>query len=182
MNVNRKWIRLITVNSSSLQQFLLGNRVSSWASSPSPPQSTASRRNQRLQCIRPTMRWRGTTWRHQMTSRSMITILRAKTLPPPAGSVEPSQPRPESKIMSKIIFHLKVEAGSGIQWARSPELNNSTSRNQTFEAKATQSPNTEMKMRLAVSLLTPLPFSFHALLHCWNSSNLWIFGSFLCSS
>ena len=161
----------------------MGTRVSSWPSSQYLPQSTTSRRNQRLQCIRPTMRWRGTNLWHQMTSRSTITILPAKIPPLPAGSEEPSQPRPERHSISKIIFNLKVDAGSGTQWARSPESSNSASKNPTYESKATQSPNTEMKMRLAVSsLLPPLPFSFHALLHYWNSSNLWIFGSFLCSS
>ena len=183
MYVNRKWIRLITVSSSSLQQFLSGTRKSSWESSRFPPRSIASRLSQRLQCIRPCliMRWRGTNW-HQMKSHSMITKLQAETLPLPAESEEPNQLRAESKTMWNSTLRLMVEAVSGIQWAPSLESNNLTSKNQTFEAKAIQSPNTEMKMRLAVSLLPPLPFSSLALLHYWNSSNLWIFGSSLHSS
>ena len=87
----------------------------------------------------------------------MKTKLQAKIPPLLAGSEEPSQLRPESNTMSISKYSLTMEEVSGIQWVRSPEPKISPSKNQTCEAKATQSPNIEMKMRSAVSLLPSLP-------------------------
>ena len=92
----------------------------------------------------------------------MKTKLQAKIQQPLARSEEPSQPRPDSSTMSISIFNRTVGALSGIQWAPSPEPNNSPSKKSTCEAKATQSPNTAMIMRSDVSsLLSPSPLPMH---------------------